>query len=157
MPVKDYNDWETLTEAVQQKCAKILDKNVAPVAKEIVKEHIKKDIYEAYTPITNGWVSSNGSRATYKRRFLLLKRGAIYHTFSKADEIMVTSNVTASPAVVPGWSFHNRYPGAFLKLLESGNMGIWRDGFPRPAIGNAQKEIDKSRKISKAIRQGLQQ
>lgn len=148
---KSCDSWEALTDAVQQRCTTILDKKVAPIAKEIVRKHIETDIYGAYTPKENGWVTTDGEPTTYKRRYLLLKRGAIYHQFSKPDEIMITSNVTASPAVVKGWSFRNRYPGAFLKLLETGNMGIWRGGFPRPAIGNAQKEIDKSSQISRVI------
>ena len=152
---KNCDSWEALTEVVKQRCATILDKSVAPIAKDIVRKHIETDIYGAYTPKENGWVSSDGTPTTYKRRRLLLKRGAIYHKFSAADEIMVTSNVTASPAIVKGWSFRNRYPGAFLKLLETGNMGIWRGGFPRPAIGNAQKEIDRSSEISRVIRQEL--
>ena len=152
---KSCDNWEILTDVVQQRCATILDKRVAPIAKEIVRKYIETDIYVAYTPKENGWVTTDGTPTTYKRRRLLLKRGAIYHKFSAVDEIMITSNVTASPAVVKGWSFRNRYPGAFLKLLETGNMGIWRGGFPRPAIGNAQKEINKSSQISRVIRQEL--
>ena len=152
---KSCDSWEALTEVVQQRCATILDKNVAPIAKDIVRKHIETDIYGAYTPKENGWVTSDGTPTTYKRRRLLLKRGAIYHKFSAAEENIVTSNVTASPAIVKGWSFRNRYPGAFLKLLEAGNMGIWRGGFPRPAIGNAQKEIDRSSQISRVIRREL--
>ena len=152
---KSCDNWEILTDVVQQRCATILDKMVAPIAKEIVRKYIETDIYGAYTPKENGWVTTDGTPTTYKRRRLLLKRGAIYHKFSAVDEIMITSNVTASPAVVKGWSFRNRYPGAFLKLLETGNMGIWRGGFPRPAIGNAQKEINKSSQISRVIRQEL--
>ena len=152
---KSCDSWEELMDVVQQRCTTILDKNIAPIAKDIVRKHIETDIYNAYTPKENGWVTSNGTPTTYKRRKLLLKRGSIYHTFSAADEIMITSNVTASPAIVKGYSFRNRYPGAFLKLLETGNMGIWHGGFPRPAIGNAQKEIDNSSRIKRIIRSEL--
>jgi len=147
MPV--YDSWEGLCDAVQKKCNDILKRDVAPVAKEIVKKHIQSDIYDVYTPKTNAWVGGT----TYKRRFVLL--GSVYSTFTHEDEIMVTSNATASKSVVPGYSFHNRRPGSFLKLLETGNMGIWRGGFPRPAIGNAQKEIDRSSAIRNAIQSGL--
>lgn len=152
---EDCDSWEALTDAVQQRCVTILEKSVAPIAKDIVRKHIETDIYGAYTPKYNGWVSSDGVPTTYKRRQLLLSSGAIYHKFSAADEILVTSDATASPAVVKGWSFHNRYSGAFLKLLETGNMGIWRGGFPRPAIGNAQKEINKSPQIKSVIQREL--
>jgi len=145
----DYDNWEELCEAAQGRCKDILNRDVAPVAIQIVKKHIQKDIYDAYTPITGGWV--NGT--TYSRRHVL--EGSVYHTFIHDDEIMVTSRATASKSVVPGYSFHNRRPGSFLKLLETGRMGIWRNGFPRPAIGNAQKEIDHSSAIRNAIQSGL--
>lgn len=154
MPAKQYEDWDSLTSAVQSRCKQILDKQVAPIAKRIVKKHIQTDIYDAYTPKEDGWVSG-GKRETYKRRYSLLKRGTLYHTFIKDDEILVTNDVHAMPAIVKGWSFRHRYPGAFLKLLEIGNMGIWRGGFPRPAISNAQKEIDKSSEIRKVIKRAL--
>jgi len=145
-------NWEQLTNAAQQKCIQIVDKKIAPIAKEIVLKHIVSDIYGAYTPKENGWVTKNGSRTTYRRRHLLDSKGNIYHEFISGDEIIITSRVTASPAIAKGWSFHNRYPGAFLKLLESGNMGLWRGGFARPAIGNAQKEINTSSRINDLIR-----
>lgn len=147
---KTYDNWEDLVAAAQQRCSQVLDKKVAPLVKEIVRRHIKTDIYDAYTPKEDGWVGSDGRPATYKRRMLLLKPGGVYHKFSntRKDEILVTSDVTASPAVVKGWSFHTHgRPGSFLKLLESGNMGIWSKGFPRPAVSNAQKEVDNNREI----------
>lgn len=147
-----YSDWNSLTSAAQEKCGRVLVEHVAPVAEKIVKKHIASDIYSVYTPISGGWV--NG--ATYQRRHVL--ENNMYHSLNNAsDELLVTSNATASKSVVKGFSFHNRRPGAFLKLLETGNMGIWRNGFPRPAIGNAQAEIDKSSAISQAIRAGLNQ
>lgn len=145
----DYGSWEELCEAAQKKCHDILRRDVSPIAKEIVKKHIQHDIYDAYTPIPNGWVGGK----TYQRRHIL--SGSVYSTFIHDDEIMVTSNATASKSVVPGYSFHNRRPGSFLKLLETGRMGIWRGGFPRPAIGEAQKEIDSSSEIRNAIQSGL--
>lgn len=145
----DYGSWDELCDAAQRKCKDILDRNVAPVAKEIVEKHITEDIYDTYTPIPGGWI--NGT--TYSRRHVL--DGSVYHSFIHEDEIMVTSNATASKSVIKGYSFHNRRPGSFLQLLESGNMGIWRNGFPRPAIGNAQREIDRSSAIRSAIQSGL--
>lgn len=152
---RNYDNWEELTEAAQQRCKRILDKEVAPIAKEIVRKHIQSDIYDAYTPLPDGWVDSRGRPSTYKRRYLWFKRGSIYHSFLSQDEILITSNANASPAIVKGWSFRNRYPGAFLKMIETGNMGIWSHGFPRPAIHNAQTEIDKSRRIEQAINNAL--
>lgn len=150
----DYDSWESLTAAAQEKCKTILEKDIAPVAKDILKKHIQADIYDVYTPTTNGWV--NGQ--TYKRRHVL--EGSIYHSFIAEDEILVTSNATASKSIIRGYSFHNRRPGSFLKLLEVGNMGFLGDctpkfKYPRPAVRNAQTEIDKSSAIKAAIRAGI--
>ena len=145
-----YSDWESLVNAVDQKAFKILQTDVAPVAEGILKKHIKSDIYDVYTPKENGWV--NGE--TYRRRYALEQ--AITTIVQDKNTILVTSTATASPAVLSGWSFHNRYPGAFLKLLEVGNMGIWNGGFPRPAVASTQNEIDSSSAIKNAIKSGIQ-
>ena len=145
-----FSDWESLVSAVDAKATQILQRYVAPVAEDILKKHIKSDIYDVYTPKTNGWV--NGT--TYQRRHALEQ--AVTTIVQDKHTILVTSTATASPAVLSGWSFHNRYPGAFLKLLEVGNMGIWRGGFPRPAVTNTQNEIDTSQEIKSAIQNGIQ-
>lgn len=145
-----FSDWESLVSAVDAKATQILQRDVAPVAEDILKKHIKSDIYDVYTPKTNGWV--NGT--TYQRRHALEQ--AVTTIVQDKHTILVTSTATASPAVLSGWSFHNRYPGAFLKLLEVGNMGIWRGGFPRPAVTNTQNEIDTSQEIKSAIQNGIQ-
>lgn len=145
-----FSDWESLVSAVDAKATQILQRDVAPVAEDILKKHIKSDIYDVYTPKQNGWV--NGT--TYQRRHALEQ--AVTTIVQDKHTILVTSTATASPAVLSGWSFHNRYPGAFLKLLEVGNMGIWRGGFPRPAVTNTQNEIDISQEIKSAIQNGIQ-
>lgn len=145
-----FSDWESLVSAVDAKATQILQRDVAPVAEDILKKHIKSDIYDVYTPKPNGWV--NGT--TYQRRHVLEQ--AVTTIVQDKHTILVTSTATASPAVLSGWSFHNRYPGAFLKLLEVGNMGIWRGGFPRPAVTNTQNEIDTSQEIKSAIQNGIQ-
>lgn len=154
MAVKNHDNWDSLTDAVQKRCKEILDKSIAPVAKKIVQEHIVSDIYESYTPKINGWVNDKGQRATYQRRYSLTKRGSVYHKFIAKDEILITSNTPASKPVVKGWRFRNK-TGGFLEMLERGNMGIWVHGFPRPAIKNAQKEINKSSEIEALIKAGL--
>lgn len=144
-----FSDWDSLVEAVESKAEKILRDDVAPVAEALLKQHIKSDIYDVYTPHENAWVNSS----TYQRRHVLEE--SITSFISDKNTLLITSTATASPAVVSGWSFQNRYPGAFLKLLESGNMGIWRQGFPRPAVSNTQNEIDGSPQIKSAIRNGI--
>ena len=89
-----------------------------------------------HTPKPGAWV--NGT--TYSRRHVL--EGSVYSRKEGEGRYLVTSDASASPSVVPGYSFSPRGAGSFLALLESGNMGIWRGGFARPAVGNAQKEVD---------------
>lgn len=144
-----YSDWEALVNAASKKASEILQNDVAPVAENILKKHIKSDIYDVYTPKPNGWVSGE----TYKRRYVLEQ--SVTTIFQDKNTILVTSTANVSPSVLSGWSFHNRYPGAFLKLLEVGNMGIWNGGFPRPAVTNTQNEIDSSNEIKNAIRRGI--
>lgn len=136
-----YDNWEDLVAAAQDRCAVILEKDVRPVIEEIVLRHIHDDIYSVYKPKIGRWVDGT----TYERRYSLLSKKNLYHEMQdNGKTLMVTSIAKASPSVVKGYSFHNRRPGSFLSLLESGNMGIWAGGFPRPAISNAQREIDKS-------------
>lgn len=144
-----FSDWDDLVNAVDSKLSVILEKDVAPIAEEILSKHIKSDIYDAYAPKENGWV--NGT--TYQRRHLL--EDAVTSIMLDNNTLLVTSTATASPSIISGWSFHNRYQGAFLKLIESGNTGIWKSGFPRPAVTNTQEEIDNSNKITSAIKRGI--
>lgn len=145
-----FSDWESLISACKGVTSSILKKEVAPVAEEILKKHIQSDIYGVYTPKEGRWV--NGT--TYQRRHVL--ESGITSIYPNNDTLLVTSVATASPSVVKGYSFKNRQPGAFLKLLETGNMGIWRNGFPRPAVANTEKEFDGSPEINRAILQGIE-
>jgi len=115
--------------------------DVNPVAEKILREHIAEDIYAAYTP------------AYYQRRHVLEQ--SVEGDLTGPGTLFVTSTASASPSLVPGYSFENRYPGAFLEMLEVGNMGFWRRHFPRPAVAMAQVAIDKSPEIRRAIEGGL--
>lgn len=152
MTDKYFSDWEALASAVDAKADNILKQDVVPVAESILKRHIKSDIYDVYTPKENGWVSSDGQRTTYQRRNIL--EDEVISLMSNKT-LTVTSTAAASPSIIKGHSFRNRYPGAFLKLLESGNMGIWRGGFPRPAIKNTQAEFDTGTAIKSAVKRGI--
>lgn len=154
MANKFFDDWDSLVNAVNKVASNVLKNDVAPVAEDILIKHIKSDIYDAYTPKQNGWVTPEGKATTYERRHVLERSVTSYTTNN--DTLLVTSTAMASKSVVKGYSFRNRYDGSFLQLLESGNMGIWRGGFPRPAVKNTQDEIDRSRRITSIIRQGIQ-
>lgn len=155
--MKYFNEWDELVNAANGKVKEILKNDVSPIAEDILKKHIQTDIYNVYTPKTNGWVSTvNGQRyrTTYTRRHVLEQ--SVTTIFQNDNTIIITSTATASSPVIRGHRFYNNMPGAFLKLLEVGNMGIWKNGFPRPAVKNTQTEIDTSVDISTAIQKGVE-
>lgn len=131
-----YDSWAALEAAIKSECNRIIQTEIVPKAEEILRKHIASDIYGAYTPKTGGWV--NGT--TYSRRNVL--EGAVYSRQEGEGRYLVTSDAPASSSVVRGYNFSPHGAGAFLALLESGHMGIWRGGFARPAVSNAQKEVD---------------
>lgn len=152
MADKYFSDWESLVKAIEVSAEKILKKYAAPAANDLLKKHIQEDIYNVYTPKPNAWV--NGT--TYMRRHVL-ENNIVINTsnISGGAELFITSSAAASPSVVRGYSFKNRYNGAFLKLLESDNLGIWKNGFPRPAVTNTQREFDEGNDIKEAILTGI--
>lgn len=144
-----YENWEQLVFAANKKCVDVLEKDVVPIVKDIIIRHIDTDIYARYQQNPMGrWMGG----APYQRRYAL-KNLTVYHT--GANELTITSDAQASPSVARGWNYQNEYPGAFFMLLEKGDLGFFRKGFPRPAITNAQKEVDRSTRIKDAINNGL--
>lgn len=141
----DAISYNNLDDAVQG----ILLAEVAPVVEEILRRHIQTDIYDAYTPKEGAWVDGQ----TYERRHVL--EDAITSEIIDGGTLFVTSVAAANDSVVRGYEFSNDHPGAFLELLESGNMGIWRGGFARPAVTNAQSEVDGSAEIRMLIENGV--
>lgn len=126
-----------------------MDKVTAEV-KKILLKHIKSDIYGAYTPKEGAWINNT----TYPRRFSLEKNDII--SYKEPDgTIVVTSDAVPNQSVVKGYHFVSGDHGAFLQLLESGNMGIWKSGFARPAVSNAQREVDSSDAIRAIAEKGL--
>ena len=150
----DFDSFEALTNAIEGSVSDILMNDVAPVAEEILRKHIETDIYGAYIPKNGGWFAGKYYESAYSRRHIL--ESSIQSSMEDATSMMVTSTASANQSVVPGYSFSNRYAGAFLQMLENGDMGIWRKGFSRPAVSNAQKEINSSSGIRDAIKNGIQ-
>ncbi len=144
MPDIWFDDIDALVDAVSG-IPESAVKEVTEEMKQVLLKHIKSDIYGAYTPKPGAWV--NGT--TYPRRYSL--EGDL-KSFAEPDgTLVVTSEATANQSVVKGYHFANRQSGAFLQLLESGHMGIWKAGFARPAVSNAQKDIDASSKIQSIV------
>lgn len=135
-------DWETLVWQAQANLDLILQHDVAPIAKDILKERIEVDIYDAYTP------------AYYERRHVLEQ--GVESDLLASGILLVTSTAAANDSLVPGYAFENRYLGAFLEMLEVGNMGFWRRSFPRKAVFMAQGIIERSSEVRRAIEAGVQ-
>lgn len=103
--------------------------------KRILLKHIKEDIYDNDARSDTGW---HGGK--YPRRHVLENNIVSYRD---GNTIIVTSEASAGQSPVKGQTFSNKDSG-FLRLLESGHMGFWKKGFPRPAVPNAQDEVDNS-------------
>lgn len=119
-----------------------LKQGVAEITKILLK-HIKSDIYDAYDPKENGWVNNT----KYQRRHVL--EGSI-KSFIDDDGYLVVTSVARPDGPLYG-EFSNEEDGFFLHILEGGdggNMGIWKGGFPRPAVSNAQVEVENSTKLN---------
>lgn len=131
----------------------ILDKYVKPVMQKILLEHIKEDIYGAYSPKQYAWIGGT----TYQRRNSLLNEGAIESEID-GNTIYVTSGATTMGLFSEGSWVGG--PGSFLAMLEEGDMGAWTRvtgrRLPRPALTKAQKEVDKSQAIQSAVEKGFE-
>ena len=144
-----FDSFEELVAQMQRDAAKVMKEDVAPYVESVLKQHIKDDIYGVYQPKNGGWVRGS----TYERRGELADK--VVSLFPSEDELIVTSAENANDSVVPGYVFSNRYEGSFLELLASGNMGIWRNGFSRPAVEIAQMDIDTSPDLDRIIAKGI--
>lgn len=116
--------------------------------KNVLYKHIQSDIYDPYTPKPGRWVGGS----TYVRRNSL-SEGSLVAINEPDGTITITS--TAVPGAPVGRGSIRKEPGSLLQLIEGDKHGLWRGGFPRPAVGNAQKEIDSGALMS-AIEKALQ-
>lgn len=144
MAITWFEDIDDLVNAVSSVNSDDVIQRVANEVEAILLKHIKSDIYDVYTPKEGAWVGGT----TYQRRHVL--EGGIKTTLEEDGTLLTTSDAPAGQCVVKGYNFSNADSG-FLQLLESGHMGIWRNGFARPVIANAQKEVDESTKIKSIL------
>lgn len=150
-----YDSIGEMIAAANIKATNILNRDVSKIVKQILIKHINDDIYISGHPLQNAWV--NGT--TYQRRHVL--QGSIISELKDNNTLFVTSTANASPPIVRGSSFSNGEKGAFLHLLESGNLGFLkrstRGANPgrRPAVSNAQREVESSGDVTAAIQRGI--
>lgn len=148
MEITWFEDVGELIEAVGSAPTDDVIKLVANEVEAILLKHIKSDIYGAYTPKEGAWVGGS----TYVRRHVL--EDNIKSTLEADGTLLTTSEAPAGQSVVKGYNFSNADSG-FLQLLESGHMGIWKNGFARPVVANAQKEVDNSERIRSILENGM--
>jgi hypothetical protein len=135
------DDWAELCAQAQENLDWILLHDAAPVAEEILRQQIQEKIYDAYTPMY------------YQRRHMLGRSVTSY--LLEPGALFVTSTAEANHSLLPGYAFENRYAGAFLELLEVGDMGFWRRHFPRPAVTGAQGVMEHDPKLRRAVEAGV--
>ena len=135
----------------------MLERYASRAMKDVLLRHIKTDIYDVYEPKKDGWISYSGEPTTYRRQHVLENS---VHTVWEDGGLLVTSGAVPARPVIAGYTFENRQDGSFLELLESGHMGLWHGGFPRPAVRGTQEELDEQMKqesgaVADAVRRGI--
>lgn len=131
---------EALLAAMAEALPVLVKDYVKPEGESLLRKNINKMVYGAYTP------------SEYVRRESLTEM--VRSEVSKKDaytvEYSVTSTADAAPPAI-GWVYRK---GGMLAMLENGNMGFWRKGFPRPSISPTQEEFDKGY-LRSAIKKGI--
>lgn len=134
----------------------IMMNEVADIVWDILQKHISEDIYAAYSPHTTyygrnppvGWIGV-GQEGYYR----YARRWSLYENkVSKmlGDTLFVTSDAEPNMSVMgSGWTHNNT--GGFLQMIGTNPGSAWKGRFPRPAIQNAQDEIDNSPYAAKAL------
>lgn len=145
------DNFAQLVAEAQARVNTALENEVSAYVKSVLRQHIVSDIYNAYHPKSMGWVSpvrtATGAwqPATYQRRYSLLQHITGYLT--APGELFVTSTANKSPSIYRS-AIYPSYDGDFLRLLEgtpgmpNNGLGAWQGGFGRPAVTNAQQEIN---------------
>ena len=147
-----YSNIKDLFDAAESKIENILVNYVSPVADDIVHKHIVDDIYGAYSPV-------GAAGYGYERRGQLASEDNIQNYIVGDNELLVTNEAEPSPSI---WNDNSGgEPDRLLYWIEYGlvpNYFNYND-YPwmhsRPAIQNAQEEINTSDKIADAIQTGI--
>lgn len=158
-----FSDINSLCQAVENTFPNILENQVYPVAVEIFRKHVDSDIYGAYTPSSlyarRGNIGSNIYREITTSGVGGYELG-ITSAEPAYDQWVWKSTKKSGNGTqyiyknVPnGWT--EQFPGAFMKMLEGTNFGLWKGGFPRPVITNTQNEYSTSSAVKAAIKAGI--
>lgn len=145
--------FKMLAKMIDDDLRNVLAGDVARYMEDVLREHIYTDIYGVNEPGEGKWVHHQ----TYQRRYLLPQRVRAF-TNKQGNIVRVTSTASARNPIFGGSRWGGA--GAFLNMLQEGNMGFLSDHthygyFPRPALENAQHEIETSGVIMSMISRTL--
>lgn len=131
---KTYNSIEEYLAAVEAAIPTAMMKSVAPKVEDILAIYTIMRVYAVYHPKAGGWVRGT----TYQRR-MALAEGIV--SWMEGDELNVTSEAAPNTSIT-GKAVYGGRDGGFYTMLASGRTGLWRNGFPRPVIPEAQAFVD---------------
>lgn len=125
---------------------------VQKMGEDVLRSHIETDIYGVDQRVENGWcrpvvggLEGQTESATYERRHEL---PSTVYSEREGDVVYVNAYGEANTPLFGYGVFTSVQPGSFLELLERGNLGFltqrtrYAPSFPRPALSNAQAEVD---------------
>ena len=152
-----FDDWEALVRGAMGIVPEILMNDVAPKAKHIMRAHIGTDIYQAYSPKPLGWVrvgdGGKWRRATYQRRGGLAS--GVFARLEDNSTLVVSSNTPPNESPT-GANVYGGESGGLLRIIEGTNHGLWRGGFPRPAVSRTTADFRSNGSLHHAIRKGIE-
>lgn len=112
----------------------------APKVKEVLLSHIQSDIYDAYQP------------QKYERRGLLGSGENI--VWDVTDHTLTVKDMTPgnTPIGVGRTPAGNQLIGIIQTGAQGNGLGKWKGAFARPAVANAQDEVNQSSIIHDALK-----
>lgn len=121
--------------------------DISPSIEDILRRRIKSVVYVGGEPHDGAWLKNT----TYERSYNLLDEISSEIIEDSGRVILrVTSDAEPSDPIVKGCVFEAEEPGAFLRMIENGDMGFLKaekHGYPRPVITRARDDV--YRKFSK--------
>ena len=130
-----------------------LDTEVADTVKEVMTDHIVKDVYDKYEP------------KLYQRRYNdggLLDPENIIATMGNDGELLVQNITLGSDTVYSqdpsGFGYYNsRNANEFITpIIESGvGYDAWDEAFPRPYVQNTHDDLEQNHYHTEAMKRSL--
>jgi len=140
--IKNTNDLKNLLARLQYEVDKTVEKNVAPIIVETMREHVETDVYNTYTP------------TQYERR--MNDGGLIDHRNHKVDMNYTTHTVTVSnetkgidgEILVDKIVYGDDYDWEYSEIYKM-------QPYPRDFIGGAKDDLLRSKTHIEALKFGL--